>query len=120
MQYLVSGLSFQQLLEGILNKALCQHLRRVIGCGLFPLPPGKTIDKGAFFVFAQLPVTVTCTLRFGIVVKLPLRHEISDIQLVYLVALTFDLKKRLLRNETTVAEQSLVHRAHLVDAESGI
>ena len=117
----VGGLVFQQLLEGILNKALSKRLRRIVRCGLFTLSASQSIDKLALRVNTELTFFISrfvaYTFFLGVLVKLLSSNEVSDIKLVEAVSGFLDFIEVLLSNKSTIRKQSLIYCTHLVDTE---
>ena len=66
---------------------------------------------------AQGAVVVADTLVLGVLIQIPQRDEVADVQLIHLVPGALDFVQVFLREEATVAEQRLIHSAKLVDTE---
>ena len=117
----IRSLALKKFFQGILHQALCQNLRRVVGCGLFPLSAGQAIDESAFLIHTELAFflagLIADTFVFIILLQLAFGDKVTYIQLIERVALTLDFIQILLCNKATVGQQCFVDCAHLVDAQ---
>ena len=121
MENFISGFVFQELLQGILNQTLCKNLRRVVGCGLFPLSACQAINESAFFIHTELALLlagfIAHTLLFRVLVKLRFRYKVANIQLIETVTGALYFVKIVFSNKATIGKQCFVNCAHLVDTK---
>ena len=124
LENFIRSFSLKKLLQGILNQALGQDLRRVIGCGFLTFSTCQTINESAFFIHAEFARFftrfITNTLIFGILVKLRFRYKVTDIQLVETVTGSLYFIEVMFSNKSSIGKKRLVHCAHLVDTQIGI
>jgi hypothetical protein len=117
-------LSFSALEERVLHETLREDLRRVVARARLAIATREAEDERALRVATVRGLPVRALVReLGLAVlrEVTLGDEEALLGGVgVLVARTMHLVEHLLREEAAVAEEALVHRAELADAELGV